>query len=201
MSDDAGALVHARDGAPLRRRVLREVRDIDAAVYGAIARTPTPTLDQAMSRLSRAANYSRISFTAAAVLSLAGGRSGRRAAVSGVASIALTSAVVNAAIKPLSRRRRPDRAGAAVPQGRHVPMPGSTSFPSGHSAAAFAFATGVGATMPRSTVPLRGIAALVAYSRVHTGVHYPGDVLAGALIGTMLAQLATRTIHGGGLRL
>ena len=48
---------------------------------------------------------------------------------------------------------------------------------------------------PRPPVPLRALAALVAYSRVHTGVHYPGDVLAGALIGTTLAQVTT---HGGG---
>jgi undecaprenyl-diphosphatase len=41
-------------------------------------------------------------------------------------------------------------------------------------------------------VPLRALAAIVAYSRVHTGVHYPGDVLAGALMGTALAQL---TVH------
>ena len=48
---------------------------------------------------------------------------------------------------------------------------------------------------PTAAVPLRALAALVAYSRVHTGVHYPGDVLAGALIGTTLAQVTT---HAGG---
>ena len=68
-------------------------------------------------------------------------------------------------------------------------MPGSTSFPSGHSATAFAFATGVGRVFPAPSIPLQGLAALVAYSRVHTGVHYPGDVLAGALTGTVLARL------------
>lgn len=60
--------------------------------------------------------------------------------------------------------------------------------PSGHSAAAFAFATGVGHTMPRTAGLLRVFAAAVAYSRVHTGVHYPGDVIAGALLGSAVAQ-------------
>ena len=69
-------------------------------------------------------------------------------------------------------------------------MPRSRSFPSGHAASAFAFATGVAGTKPRIAVPLRGLAALVAYSRVHTGVHFPGDVVVGALVGAALAPLA-----------
>jgi undecaprenyl-diphosphatase len=103
---------------------------------------------------------------------------------------------VNLAVKPLGRRRRPDRAAQEVPTARHVVMPGSSSFPSGHSAAAFAFATGVGSTMPHAAVPLRALAALVAYSRVHTGVHYPGDVAIGSLIGGALAQVTTRALDG-----
>ena len=73
-------------------------------------------------------------------------------------------------------------------------MPASASFPSGHAASAFAFATGVGHVLPAVGVPLRALAALVAYSRVHTGVHYPGDVVAGALVGSGLAQLTTRAL-------
>lgn len=173
-------------------RWLADLERVDLAVYGAVAETPTPSLDRAMSRLARAADHSRLSLACAAVLCVARGRAGRRAAVTGLASIAVTSAVVNAALKPLARRRRPDRDRWAVPAARHVRMPSSRSLPSGHAAAAFAFATGVGDVLPREAVALRALAALVAYSRVHTGVHHPGDVVAGSLLGTALAQAVAR---------
>ena len=124
---------------------------------------------------------------AAAALAAAGGRPGQRAAVNGLASVAVTSAVVNLLLKPLSRRRRPDRRTNDVPIARRVTMPRSTSFPSGHAASAFAFATGVGIALPRTGLPLTATAALVAYSRVHTGVHYPSDAIAGSVIGAGLA--------------
>lgn len=173
---------------------LQDAERIDVALYAAIAQTPTPTLDRAMAILSDAANYSRLSLTASAILATAGGARGRRAAGRGLASIGVTATIVNVVAKPLGGRRRPDRAARQVPVARHVRMPSSTSFPSGHSAAAFAFATGVGQVLPPAAIPLRGVAALVAYSRVHTGVHYPGDVVAGALIGTVLAQLTTQAL-------
>ena len=71
-------------------------------------------------------------------------------------------------------------------------MPTSTSFPSGHSASGFAFAQAVAATRPELGLPLRGLAAVVAYSRVHTGVHYPGDVLAGSLVGMAIGEGTAR---------
>jgi undecaprenyl-diphosphatase len=172
----------------------RDAARVDAAVYAAIARTRTPALDRAMARLSHAADHSQLSLASAAVLACARGPAGRRAAMHGLAAVGVTSGLVNLAVKPLGRRRRPDRARGRVPAVRHVRMPASASFPSGHAAAAFAFATGVGHVLPGAAIPLRGLAALVAYSRVHTGVHYPGDVLAGALAGTALAQLTTRAL-------
>jgi undecaprenyl-diphosphatase len=180
--------------APRRVRWLDDAERVDVALYAAIAQTPTPALDRAMARLSHAADYSRLSLASAAVLAAGGGRPGRRAAGLGLASVAVTASLVNLGMKPLGRRRRPDRATEEVPVARHVRMPSSTSFPSGHSAAAFAFATGVGQALPAAAIPLRGLAALVAYSRVHTGVHYPGDVVAGALIGTVVAQLTSHAV-------
>ena len=67
-------------------------------------------------------------------------------------------------------------------------MPDSTSFPSGHSASAFAFAGAVAGSLPVLAAPLRGLAAAVAYSRVHTGVHYPGDVVVGSLVGATIGE-------------
>lgn len=177
------------------RRWLSELDRVDAALYSAVAGTSTPGLDNSMRRLSSAANYSRLSIASAATLALTGGQTGRRAAAFGLASVTVTATVVNIAVKPLSRRRRPDRLAERVPVDRHVRMPISTSFPSGHSAAAFAFATGVGHVMPMVAIPLRALAALVAYSRVHTGVHYPGDVVAGSLMGVALAQLTTHAME------
>ena len=147
-----------------------------------------------MARLSTAADHSKLSFASAALLGAAGGRRGRRSAAMGLASVAAASGVVNLGLKPLGRRRRPDRAARQVPVARHVRMPTTTSFPSGHSAAAFAFATGVGHANPPAAIPLRALAAAVAYSRVHTGVHYPADVVAGALLGAAIAQLTTHAL-------
>jgi membrane-associated phospholipid phosphatase len=175
-------------------RWLVDAKRVDLAVYAAIASTPTPSLDAAMRGLSRAADRSRLSVLSAAGIAVARGRTGRRAAAVGLVSVGAAEAVVNVMVKPVARRRRPDRELHAVPEIRHVAMPSSRSLPSGHAAAAFAFATGVGSVMPEAGGPLRALAAGVAYSRVHTGVHYPGDVVVGALIGSTLAQAAARAV-------
>lgn len=172
--------------APLQPHVenaLRELSRIDHAVYEAIASTPSPLLDEPLRRLSNAANRSVVWLFVAAVLATFGGRRGRRAAAEGLVAVAISSALVNLGLKSMYARRRPDRTGAGVVEARHVKMPSSSSFPSGHSASGFAFATAAGQVLPFLAFPLRALAALVAYSRVHTGVHYPADALVGSLAG------------------
>lgn len=177
---------------------LLDAERVDVAVYDAILRTPTPNLDRHMRRLTEAANYSRLWLGSAAVLAATRGASGRRAAFTGIAAVTVTSAVANLALKPLGRRGRPDPSEAVAE--RRTAMPASTSFPSGHSASAFAFATGVGSVLPVEAMPIRVLASAVAYSRVHTGVHYPADVIAGAWLGTTLAQITVRALERAPLR-
>ncbi len=177
-------------------RALRELGAVDRAVYQAVAETPTPRLDGPVRRLSNAANYSGLWLGMAAAIAVLGDGRGRRAALEGVLAIGATSAAVNLGIKPLARRRRPERASATAEHARFVSMPGSTSFPSGHSASAFAFAYAVGRHLPGLAVPIRLLAGGVAYSRVHTGVHYPGDVAIGSIVGAGTAAMLAAVIDG-----
>lgn len=178
-----------RQGGPARDRAaadLRELAAVDLAVYSAVAATPTPSLDVPLRRLSNAANNSVLWLAIAAALGTMGGKAGRRAAVRGTIAIGVTSPLINLAAKNAWARRRPER--ADDPGERNVRMPTSASFPSGHAASGFAFAAAAGWNQPWLGMGLRFLAAAVAYSRVHNGVHYPGDVVVGALIGAGTGQ-------------
>lgn len=69
-----------------------------------------------------------------------------------------------------------------------VPNPDTPSFPSGHAATSFACAATLARFAPRRVaIVLYVLAALIAYSRVYVGVHYPLDVIAGAVLGLVIA--------------
>lgn len=176
----------------VRRLVPRPIRRADLAVFRALARTEVPVLGPLLPRLSRAANHSRLWMAIASLLALVGGRFGRRAAARGMLAVGITSAVTNLPAKLLTGRVRPDL--TVVPEIRRLAaVPASTSFPSGHSASAFAFATGASLEEPRLRPVLFPLAAAVAVSRVYTGVHYPGDVLVGSAMGVAVARATRRT--------
>jgi undecaprenyl-diphosphatase len=73
-----------------------------------------------------------------------------------------------------------------------VHPPSTGSFPSGHSTTAFACATVIAWAAPRLAVPVFVLAALVAWSRVYVGVHYPLDVIGGAALGVLVATALLR---------
>jgi membrane-associated phospholipid phosphatase len=171
------------------RGVLRDVDALDKAVFATVVATPTPDLDRPLRALSRSADRSMLWIGVAAGLAVFGGRKGRRAAILGLASVGATSATVNLLLKHGARRPRPER---PDPHARHVPMPASSSFPSGHSASAFAFATAVAREFTYLALPIDGLATLVAYSRVHTAVHYPSDVVAGGAMGGAIGAIVSR---------
>jgi undecaprenyl-diphosphatase len=95
-------------------------------------------------------------------------------------SVGIGSLVV-ALLKESIDRPRPAQADPSIATA--VETPGSPSFPSGHTATAFAAAAVVGAIYPRLRWPLYTLAALVGLSRIYLGVHFTLDVLAGAILG------------------
>jgi membrane-associated phospholipid phosphatase len=118
----------------------------------------------------------------------------RSRAVRALAVAGIESSLVNAAIKAVVGRSRPDVNRVQLAEGG-VPIrqPKSSSFPSGHTLAAFCAATVMSTRGDRSgnTLLFSG-AALVGISRLHVGAHHASDVLGGAAIGVGLGLLGRR---------
>src|SRR5215472_4008255 len=122
----------------------RRVQHLDERLMGRSHRSRSGALDRSLVALTRAANYSRLWLAIAGGLAAFGDRRGRRAAEDGLIAVAIAAAVANGPAKLLVRRRRPSRHSRPA----LIRIPRSTSFPSGHSASAFAFATAVCAELP-----------------------------------------------------
>lgn len=101
--------------------------------------------------------------------------------------VGLTDTLSYRVIKPLVHRARPEGAGVAV-----VLRAGSggDGFPSNHAANTFAAAAFLAPLYPALSVPLFAVAAVVAYSRVYVGAHFPLDVAGGAALGLLIGWLA-----------
>jgi membrane-associated phospholipid phosphatase len=164
------------------------VRLWDRQLHAWVGALPTSPADRWLRRLSVSADHGKLWLALAVLFTLRHGAL-RRAALRGVAAQAMSSLLVNAVLKQLFGRVRPDFANLQTHR-KLRRAPGSLSFPSGHSSSAAAFTTGVALEAPGAGAALAPLALGVGYSRVHVGVHYPGDVAAGLAIGAAVA-LAT----------
>ena len=142
-----------------------------------------PALDRAGVGLSTFANKGVLWFSIAALLCLTGHR---RAAVRGSLSLLAASATANLVVKRMLGGPRPPL--ETVRHARRLAdHPASPSFPSGHSASAFAFATGVTLELPWMGFVLYPLAAAVAATRLLVGAHWASDVVGGATLGSVVA--------------
>ncbi|MFF1705964.1 bifunctional phosphatase PAP2/diacylglycerol kinase family protein [Streptomyces sp. NPDC058252] len=178
MTPDVDLTVRPPGPHALRDRFLAA----DSRLFEAVAARHWPGCDRLLPRLSRTANHGVLWFAAAAAITATRTPRARRAAVRGLASLTLASATINTLGKRSVRRSRP--ALDPVPLVRRLKrQPITTSFPSGHAASAAAFATGVALESRGWGAAVAPLATAVVLSRVYTGVHFPSDVLAGAVLG------------------
>ena len=103
-----------------------------------------------------------------------------------VATTALTTSFVTTLFKYLVQRDRPPT--IVLDPEPLMDVPTTSSFPSGHTSTSFACAYVISRLAPRLTVFVFVLAALIGFSRVYVGVHYPLDVLAGAVLGVAVAK-------------
>jgi undecaprenyl-diphosphatase len=102
-----------------------------------------------------------------------------------VGAAILVAEGISGALKLWVARDRPPLADPDPEPLVHLPV--THSFPSGHATVSFACAAVLALAVPRLRAPLFLLAALIAFSRVYVGVHYPFDVVAGAVLGVLIA--------------
>jgi decaprenylphosphoryl-5-phosphoribose phosphatase len=182
-----GAARRASVSGPPASSIGSQMRTLDERLL-LLARTcgHTPAVERAVARFSHLGEHGALWLA----IGMAGqALDGRRRPQWRSATAAVAGAyALNTAIKPLVGRRRPELAG--LPPLTSTPT--GLSFPSAHASTSFAGAL-VYSRLGLPSVPLYGLAAGLSFSRVYLGVHHPSDVLAGALLGTLVGRWAIRS--------
>ncbi|MFD9271638.1 phosphatase PAP2 family protein [Streptomyces goshikiensis] len=141
--------------------------------------------------VEEAAEHTKLWWAAAVIMAAGGGWRGCKAAAAGIAGMAAAELLSNGVAKQLVERRRPPK--EWIPHDDVEDRPDSSSFSSGHTAAAVAFTVAVAPSWPWAGAACAVPTALVALERVHSGAHYPSDVAVGAAIGVAAAALVRAT--------
>jgi undecaprenyl-diphosphatase len=175
-------------------RRLDPLQAVDAFVFVQINQMPhTRLLDRFMTRLSWVMTGGNGWLLFLLLATLVDRQRGWKATRAVVPALWLATVTVEHPIKKWFRRRRPFISLIeAIIVGR---KPGSYSFPSGHSAAAFAGALLLTREYPGVARGFFGLASLVAFSRIYLGAHYPGDVLSGSFLGMVLARIYSHVLR------
>ncbi len=161
---------------------LRPLQALDAAFFIRINNfRHTPVTDRFMSSLSFLMTGGHAWLLVPLVDMACNRERGSRALRNIALPLWLATMAVEHGIKRFFRRKRPfiSLVRAIVVGSK----PGSYSFPSGHSAAAFAGAILLSRHYPRGARPFFLLAGMVAFSRIYLGAHYPGDVVSGSVSG------------------
>lgn len=109
-------------------------------------------------------------------------------------AVALSDSINHRVLKPLIKRDRPEVALGAAQVRLLVPSSHNYGFPSNHASNSFAVATYISFIQPALAIVVYPLAWLISYSRIYVGVHFPFDVIAGALFGVIYAVIARRII-------
>ncbi|MCQ9131199.1 phosphatase PAP2 family protein [Streptomyces hilarionis] len=172
-------------------RLPAQLRDTDRLLTRRAAARIPPGVGKALSAVEEMAESSKLWCGAATAMAWLGGWRGRKAAAAGMGALVVAQLVSNGVCKQLADRPRPPK--EWFPHDEADDRPDSSSFPSGHTAAAVAFTAAVAPTWPAAGAACAVPAAMVALERVQSGAHYPSDVAAGAVIGLAGAWLTHRT--------
>ncbi|MEW6614229.1 MAG: phosphatase PAP2 family protein [Thermodesulfobacteriota bacterium] len=163
---------------------------IDTSLFYFINNTMQNGLfDRIMPVITDIDNWKIVIFIVWLALIVKGGKKGRIAAVLVIVVVVFSDMLIHQLIKPLVARARPCN---VLP---HVHLlvgcggPDSYSFPSSHASNVFAAASFFGYKYKRLVAIFLSIAVIVGYSRVYVGVHYPSDIIGGAVVGVICAGI------------